>query len=203
MVFGSNDYYGPVPKNPFVYFNAEHERRIGAELPWRDLRDVLTGSGWEDLTNRRTSIVAGGRTIELSGVDDPHLNLDDYAAVAGPVDPSADLHVGMVHAPEPMVLDKFANDGYDLLLSGHTHGGQVCVPFYGALVTNCGIDRERVRGAHRYAGDTWLHVSAGMGTSPYAPYRFACPPEVSLLTLVPRPESAAIRTRARVAAEVS
>jgi len=191
-----------VPKNPFVYFDPKHRRQIGAELPWRDLRDVLTASGWKDLTNRRTSILAGGRTIELSGVDDPHLKLDDYAAVAGPVDPSADAHLGLVHAPEPRVLDRFADDGYDLLLCGHTHGGQVCVPGYGALVTNCGIDRERVKGAHRYAADTWLHVSAGLGTSPYAPYRFACPPEASLLTLVPRPERAARDTRAREAATV-
>jgi predicted MPP superfamily phosphohydrolase len=101
------------------------------------------------------------------------------------------------------VLDQFAADGYDLLLCGHTHGGQVCVPFYGALVTNCGIDRERVRGVHRYAGDTWLHVSAGLGTSPYAPFRFACPPEASLLTLVPGPETPARGARAREAAGVS
>jgi len=203
MVFGSNDYYGPIPKNPFVYFNAKHKRQIGPELPWQDLRDVLAASGWEDLTNRRTSIVAGGRSIELSGLDDPHLKLDDYRAVAGPVDPAADLHLGLVHAPEPRVLDQFARDGYDLLLCGHTHGGQVCVPYYGALVTNCGIDRERVKGAHRYSGDTWLHVSAGMGTSPYAPFRFACPPEASLLTLVPKRESAARDTRAREVAGVS
>jgi predicted MPP superfamily phosphohydrolase len=57
------------------------------------------------------------------------------------------------------------------------------VPLYGALVTNCGLDRGRARGLSRYDG-TWLHVSAGLGTSPYAPVRFACPPEATLLTLV-------------------
>lgn len=202
FVFGSNDYFGPVPKNPLVYFNPRHERRTGEELPWQDLRDVLATSGWEDLTNRTATVTAGGRRIALGGVDDPHLKLDDYDAIAGQVDSSADLRLGMVHAPEPRVLDEFAGDGYDLVLSGHTHGGQVCVPLYGALVTNCGIDRERVRGAHRWAGDTWMHVSAGLGTSPYAPYRFACPPEASLLTLVPRPESSLGGTRARDAAGV-
>jgi predicted MPP superfamily phosphohydrolase len=202
FVFGSNDYYAPVPKNPFIYFKRDHARKIGAELPWKDLRDLLGASGWVDLTNQRTSITAGGRRIELSGVDDPHLRLDDYAAVAGPVDPEADLHLGLVHAPEPAVLDQFAADGFDLLLSGHTHGGQVRMPYYGALVTNCGIDRERVRGTHRYSGDTWLHVSAGMGTSPYAPFRFACPPEASLLTLVPKAPAASPVTRARGAAGV-
>jgi predicted MPP superfamily phosphohydrolase len=202
FVFGSNDYYAPVPKNPFIYFKKDHARKIGADLPWKDLRDLLSGAGWTDLTNQRTIVTAGGRRIELSGVDDPHLKLDDYPAVAGPVDPSADLHLGLIHAPEPRVLDLFADDGYDLLLAGHTHGGQVRVPYYGALVTNCGLDRQLVRGLHRYGQDTWLNVSAGMGTSPYAPYRFACPPEASLLTLVPTAPASAPVTRARGAVDV-
>ena len=93
-----------------------------------------------------------------------------------------------MHSPEPRLLDQFAADGYDLLLAGHTHGGQLCLPFYGALVTNCGIERERVSGLHRHPADgqAWLNVSAGLGTSPWAPVRFACRPEATLLTLVPR-----------------
>ena len=96
-----------------------------------------------------------------------------------------------MHSPEPRLLDQFAADGYDLMLAGHTHGGQLCLPFYGSLITNCGIDRERARGLHRYPmdGQAWLHVSAGLGTSPWAPARFACRPEASLLTLVPRDSS--------------
>ncbi|WP_163512315.1 metallophosphoesterase [Fodinicola acaciae] len=185
VVFGSNDYYGPLPKNPFRYFGKPQVRKFGPDLPWQDLRDVFTASGWADLTNARATIKAGGRHIALAGVDDPHLAQDDYDRVAGPADPTADLRIGLSHSPEPRVLDRFAADGYDLLLCGHTHGGQLRVPGYGALVTNCGIDRDRARGLHHWSGDTWLHVSAGMGTSPYAPIRFACPPEVSLLTLIP------------------
>ncbi|TQS43794.1 metallophosphoesterase [Cryptosporangium phraense] len=199
FVFGSNDYYGPVPKNPFKYFDKHHKRVHGPSLPWTDLRDALAESGWADLTNARATVTAGGRVLDLGGVDDPHLRLDRY--VAGAL-PPADLHLGLVHAPEPRVLNSFAADGYDLVLAGHTHGGQLRVPGYGALVTNCGIERDLARGAHRWSGDTWLHVSAGMGTSPYAPIRFACPPEVSLLTLVPRPEHGGRDTRARESAGV-
>jgi predicted MPP superfamily phosphohydrolase len=112
---------------------------------------------------------------------------DRYDRIAGPVPDPVTLRLGLTHSPEPRVLDRFAGDGYDLVLAGHTHGGQLRVPGYGALVTNCGLDRSRARGASRWGTHLWLHVSAGLGTSPYAPVRFACPPEASLLTLVPRP----------------
>jgi uncharacterized protein len=202
FVFGSNDYRGPVLKNPFGYFNRDRPYVQGVPLPADELRDVFTGAGWADLNNARAVLKAGGRTIELIGVDDPHIGRDDYAAVAGPgwgraagagqgggewADPAVDVRIGLVHSPEPRVLDAMAGDGFELLLAGHTHGGQVRVPFYGALVTNCGLPRHMARGLHRWPGsDAFLHVSAGLGTSPTAPIRFSCPPEASILTLVPR-----------------
>jgi uncharacterized protein len=187
FVFGSNDYRGPVLKNPFGYFNRHRTYVQGAVLPTDELRDVLVGAGWADLNNARTTIKAGGRSIELIGVDDPHIGRDQYETVAGPADPTADVHIGLTHSPEPRVLDAMAADGFDLLLAGHTHGGQVRVPFAGALVTNCGLDRRMAKGLHRWPGSAaMLHVSAGLGTSPTAPVRFACPPEASILTLIQR-----------------
>jgi uncharacterized protein len=187
FVFGSNDYHGPVLKNPFAYFQRERKHVRGVPLPTDELRDTLTGAGWVDLDNARATVKAGGRTIELVGVDDPHVGRDDYPAVAGPADPTADIHLALTHSPEPPVVDAMATDGFDLILAGHTHGGQVCVPFMGALVTNCGLDRRMAKGLHRWPGsDAWLHVSAGVGTHPTAPIRFACPPEATVLTLIPR-----------------
>ena len=193
FVTSSNDYFAPRPKNPLKYFSTNHKRVHGTELPWRHLRDGMRERGWLDLTNAAGELTVDGRRIVLAGVDDSHLKRDRYDRVAGRADAGADVRIGLAHSPEPRVLDRFAADGYDLLLCGHTHGGQLRVPFYGALVTNCGIDRERVRWLHRWAeptGDrpngTWLHVSAGLGTSPYAPVRFACPPEATLLTLTAR-----------------
>jgi uncharacterized protein len=186
FVFGSNDYYAPRFKNPARYLFPSEKRVHGVPLPWRDLRAALTEHGWVDLTHTRAALTAGGLTIQFAGVDDPHLRRDRYELIAGHADAPADLRIGVTHSPEPRVLDAFAADGYDVVLAGHTHGGQLRIPFYGALVTNCGLDRTRARGASRWGSRMWLNVSAGLGTSPYAPVRFACPPEASLLTLVPR-----------------
>ncbi|TCB98901.1 metallophosphoesterase [Micromonospora zingiberis] len=187
FVFGSNDYTGPVWKSPFSYFLPDREYTEGLELPYEELRDVFVGAGWADLNNRRTTVKAGGRAIDMAGVDDPHIERDDYGVVAGPISASADLSIALTHSPEPVLLDEMAADGFGLLLAGHTHGGQVCVPGVGALVTNCGLPRSMAKGLHRWPGsDSWLHVSAGLGTHPTAPVRFACRPEASLLTLIPR-----------------
>jgi predicted MPP superfamily phosphohydrolase len=184
FVFGSNDYAAPVFKNPARYlFPDDGARPTGAELPWRALREGMLDAGWIDLSNSRGYVKADGRQVELVGVDDPHIGYDKYDAVAGNADPDVLLTIGVTHSPEPRVLARMAADGCGLILAGHTHGGQLRVPLYGALVTNCGLDRGRARGLSRYDG-TWLHVSAGLGTSPYAPVRFACPPEATLLTLV-------------------
>jgi len=185
FVWGSNDYYAPKPKNPLKYFVPNHRRVLGEPLPWRRLRDGLLGAGWHDLTNRRTTVEVRGVRIDVTGLDDPHLRLEDWTAVAGGPRSEKALGLALVHSPEPRVLDRLAAGGVELVLAGHTHGGQLRVPGVGALVTNCELDRGRARGLSDYRGMA-LNVSAGLGTSPYTPVRFACPPEVSLLTLVPQ-----------------
>ncbi|WP_067569463.1 metallophosphoesterase [Nocardia acidivorans] len=187
FVFGSNDYFAPVPKNPLKYFKKDHRRVFGDPLPWQDLRAAFTERGWLDLTHVRRDIEVAGVKISTAGVDDPHLKRDRYDTVAGAPNPLADLSIGLTHSPEPRVLDRFAGDGYDLIMAGHTHGGQLCLPGFGALVTNCGIDRSRVKGPSQWGAHTKLHVSAGLGTSPWAPYRFCCRPEATLVTLVGAP----------------
>ncbi len=191
FVLGSNDMYAPEPHNPARYLRGPSTRwrtRKSPDLPWEKLRDDMTAAGWLDLNNQRGRLTAGQLDIAFAGVHDSHIKRDRYEQVEGRADPAADLRIGVMHSPEPRLLDRFAADGYELLLAGHTHGGQLCLPFYGTLVTNCGIDRERARGLHRHPvdGQAWLHVSAGLGTSPWAPARFACRPEASLLTLMPR-----------------
>ncbi len=187
FVFGSNDYNGPVWRNPLLYLMPDREYVQGVELPFEALRSAFVEAGWSDLNNARTIMKAGGRSIELVGVDDPHIERDDYPSVAGPVSRGADLHIGVTHTPASHVLDAMASDGFSLLLAGHTHGGQVCIPGYGALTTNCDLPNGMAKGLHRWPGsEAWLHVSAGLGTHPTAPVRFACRPEATILTLIPR-----------------
>ncbi|MDP9220857.1 MAG: metallophosphoesterase [Actinomycetota bacterium] len=200
FVLGSNDYYAPRLKNPAAYLMPDRgKRKTGVRLPTDDLVAGLRSAGWVDLNNARARVSVGGLDLELVGVDDPHLSRDRYETVAGQADPEADLTLGVTHAPYVRVLDAMVRDGARLVVAGHTHGGQLCIPGYGALVTNCDLDRHRVKGLSRWwpgAGldprsalrpapshAAWLQVSAGLGTSPYAPVRFACPPEATLMTL--------------------
>jgi uncharacterized protein len=138
------------------------------------------------LLNECVTISRDGQQIYLAGIDDAHFfRADNFDKAASGI-PSDALSILLSHTPE--IYRQAAHAGFALVLCGHTHGGQICLPGYGTLVTNCGLDRERARGLHRHSagGQAWLHVSAGLGTSPWAPARFACRPEASLLTLVPR-----------------
>ncbi len=217
FVLGSNDYYAPVLKNPALYLTSRYAKveRERPMLPTQALVDGLSERGWLDLNNERRRVDVAGLPLEFVGVNDPHIELDRYATVAGAAAEDAALTIGLVHAPYQRVLDAMVADGAGLVIAGHTHGGQLRVPGYGALVTNCDLDRRRASGLSRwwpgaggagsaggahaaYVGDpraaapssqappgaAWLHVSAGLGTSRFAPVRFACRPEATLLTLV-------------------
>lgn len=209
FVLGSNDYFAPTAKNPLRYFDDSHIKvGVGQDrddvrldprrLPTQELVDGLTARGWLDLTNARARLEVAGLPLELVGVDDPHLDYDDYASVSAPAAADAALTIGVTHAPYQRVLDAMTADGARLIIAGHTHGGQLQIPGYGAVVTNCDLDTGRVAGLSRWwpgAGSTpsslapddaaWLHVSAGLGGNPYTPFRFSCRPEATLLTLVP------------------
>jgi predicted MPP superfamily phosphohydrolase len=184
-VFGSNDYYAPKFKNPLSYLKKDSgERNLGEKLPTKEFDRQLQNRGWINLNNKRSSITINGLTIDIRGTDDAHLELDKYERVSGKK--SGDLSIGVTHAPYARVLDAMAQDEIDLIFAGHTHGGQVRMPWFGgsrSLITNCDLPNWRSRGLTKIPGQPHLNVSAGMGSSPFAPFRFFCPPEVTLLKL--------------------
>jgi predicted MPP superfamily phosphohydrolase len=206
FVNGSNDYFGPVLKNPFNYFvpgpRSDHEPQ---ELDTDALESFFEdGLGWMNLNNQAHALRIGDIRLELFGVNDAHRRWDRLDLLPGAIDelredaedeadaaPESTVTLGVTHAPYRRVLDAFVTYGARAIFAGHTHGGQVRVPGLPALVTNCDIPRQQAQGLSvwTHAGHSaWLNVSAGLGTSIYAPVRFACPPEAVLLTLT-GPES--------------
>jgi predicted MPP superfamily phosphohydrolase len=186
-VFGSNDYYGPRFKNPLSYLRKDDGTRIlGEKLKTEDLDARLQARGWKNLNTAKLKIEVKGIAIEARGTDDAHLELDDYSVVSGIRDKSVDLSIGITHAPYKRIIDSMVADKLDLIFAGHTHGGQVRIPWFGgtrSLTTNCDLPNWRSRGLTKFGSEPYLHVSAGMGYSPFAPIRFLCPSEVSLITL--------------------
>ncbi|RLP74120.1 metallophosphoesterase [Mycetocola tolaasinivorans] len=205
-VNGSNDYFGPVSKNWLRYFSGPSSQRPhgnrAKKLDTPRLERFFTDAlGWHSLNNRVDDVTVRGTRIQFFGVDDPHIERDRLDLLTGLLDgvedeesfeqgrPEPALRIGVAHAPYQRVLNSFVTHGADVILAGHTHGGQVCVPGVGALVTNCDIPRRQVKGLSlwRHAfRSAYLNVSAGLGTSIYAPVRFACRPEATLVTLVAR-----------------
>jgi predicted MPP superfamily phosphohydrolase len=183
FVPGNNDYYSPVVPSPLGYLRGGiAPLRRTPDLPWSRTAELLQDAGWTDLTHRRTTLPVGGRPVVLTGTDDAHLRRDRYREVAGRVEGFA---IGVTHTPQRRLLRAFEADGHALVLAGHTHGGQLRLPRAGPLVTNCDLPRWRARGLTAGEGG-WVHVSAGLGTSPYAPVRVCCRPEATLLELVAR-----------------
>ncbi|MBX3104513.1 MAG: metallophosphoesterase [Cryobacterium sp.] len=200
FVHGSNDYFAPQFKNPFGYFSRNsNEMQAPVELDTEALERFFENLGWENLNNTALGMELQNSRLELAGTDDAHLDRDRldtlptaleslreelgwYEDHSGPTP----ITIGVTHAPYQRVLNAFVTNGADVIFAGHTHGGQVQVPGIGALVTNCDLPRSMASGLHlwRHAQNAaFLEVSAGVGTSIFAPVRFSCQPEAVLVTL--------------------
>lgn len=194
LALGSNDKYAAGKRNVFRYLLRDPRPknfRDGVQnepLEVERLVAKLTAGGWTNVSNARTLIELPSCDVEVVGVDDPHLEHDEFP----PVDPECaargtrpSVKIGVTHAPYKRVLDQFVDDGCDLIFAGHTHGGQLALPYFGAIVTNCDLHRSQAKGLSFHRGVP-LHVSGGIGASPFYNMRFANRPEVTLLTLRPR-----------------
>lgn len=202
---GSNDFYGPSPRNPLKYFGGPsrmHADRRPVSLDIDRQTAFFESLGWLDVDDQAHAIELRGSRFELFGTSDAHRGWDRLDLLPTNVDemrsdvpwtededgPSP-VAIGITHAPYRRVLNAFVDQGADIVFAGHTHGGQVQVPGIGALVTNSDLPRRYVSGLHKWqhrAHWSWLEVSAGIGTSIYAPVRFSCRPEAVVVTLTAR-----------------
>ena len=131
------------------------------------------------LFNECEMIVRDGQQIYLAGVDDPHFyRADDIEKAASRI-PQDAFSILLSHTPE--VYDRAACAGFDVMFSGHTHGGQLCLPGGIPIKLEARLPRAMGAGAWRHA-DMAGYTSVGIGTS-LLPVRLNCPPEVTLHTL--------------------
>ncbi|MEJ1089008.1 metallophosphoesterase [Microbacterium sp. Mu-80] len=196
FVHGSNDVQAPSPRNPFKYFAGPSRTHAVSNLLDTEAMDAYFTDelGWHGLNNAAARLEVAGNSIDFFGVNDAHRGWDqldtlpDALAALGSA-PGRSSRIGVTHAPYQRVMNEFVDLGADAIFGGHTHGGQVCLPGYGTIVANCDIPLKQAKGL-----STWSHggrtvplnVSAGCGHSIYAPVRFACRPEATLLTLTAR-----------------
>jgi len=177
-VLGSHDYHQSRFTSYAKYFTKRKGPLSAPPAATTDLEAGLTANGWQALTNASAIVDTSWGRVKLVGLDDPYLGRHDISVIHR--DPEDVMAIGLLHSPE--VVSEWFLAGFDLVVAGHTHAGQVRVPFYGALVTNCSLPTALAGGAHRI-GDGWLHVSPGLGTGKFSPVRFNCPPEATLLEL--------------------
>jgi predicted MPP superfamily phosphohydrolase len=194
FVLGSNDYWVPRPLNYLRYFLSRPRRRPRRAVQGRsdELVAQLEAEGWTHLRNVRLDVSLDGLAVELVGLDDAHIDRHDLR-VAPRRSPER-FGLAVTHSPDP--APELVALGYDVVVAGHTHGGQVRMPLVGALVTNSDLPRRLSSGLIRM-GDAYLHVSPGLGTGKYAPFRFLCRPEATLLELHREEPQVAARTSSK------
>jgi predicted MPP superfamily phosphohydrolase len=131
------------------------------------------------LSNECETITRGTEAIYVAGVDDPHFYRADNIEKASTAIPLESYSILLTHTPE--IYRQAAHAGFDLLLSGHTHGGQICLPGGVAMTYDSVLPRRLGKGAWKHH-DMHGYTSVGAGSS-VVPVRFNCPPEITLHTL--------------------
>jgi predicted MPP superfamily phosphohydrolase len=146
-----------------------------------DVRRQLAEAGVRVLHNEHTLLQINQSRVLLVGVGDVSSGLDDVAAALEGAE-AADLVIMLSHSPD--LVERAGVEVADLVLCGHTHGGQMMLPGMGAVWAPVWRDRRRAAGLLAF-GDVACHVTRGVGVT--WPFRFNCPPQVAVLELQPGP----------------
>ena len=179
---------GAIAIAPVYYVTGNHESRV-PEL-YAQLREQMESAGVVVLDNKAVTLEYGSSIIRVLGVDDPTFSAesdqyeDNEQVISAQLDVLLDdqsaYTILLSHRPE--LFDVYHEAGIDLVLCGHAHGGQVRLPFIGALFApNQGFFPEYTAGLYRQ-GDTQMVVSRGLGNSSF-PIRINNPPELVVITL--------------------
>jgi len=143
------------------------------------LMKKLEAAGITVLRNQHMQVGPGDCSIQLIGIDDPATFRDETEEVLEKL-PREGMRILMCHSPDgirPAIREKVP-----LILTGHTHGGQIRLPFVGALFLPTREEREFDRGWFRQS-QSWIYVSRGLGNAGF-PVRIFCPREVAIVTVV-------------------
>ncbi|RJP31004.1 MAG: hypothetical protein C4527_08690 [Candidatus Omnitrophota bacterium] len=173
-VFGNHDYVHIGFRDLFHRTGAPPRRRYHFNDVNR-LMDALRDMGITVLQNERTEVNVEGTVFTIAGIDDPYLYRDDIAKTFDGYEKENPCFV-LVHTP-----DRYAEiSAYHpvMVFSGHTHGGQVCLPFVGPIVTRTTAPRQFTSGLVRMNGSVF-HTTRGVGSGRLTRPRLFCPPEVT------------------------
>lgn len=137
---------------------------------------AMESMGIRMLLNEEVALQREGEAIYLAGIDDPHYYRADNIEKAGDAIPEGALSILLAHSPE--IYRHAAHADFDVMLCGHTHAGQICLPGGFALMCNAACPRKYCTGAWRYHNLSG-YTSAGSGAC-VVDLRLNCPPEITL-----------------------
>ncbi|KAH3757663.1 DNA repair exonuclease [Pelomyxa schiedti] len=148
---------------------------------WHTL-PLLKDTGFQWLDGSCETIDIGGQTVHIVGCPFSDEETEPVGVANALLEsvPAEDWRVFLYHSPD--LCEEIV--GADLLLSGHTHGGQFAVPFFGPLVALSRFNRKYARGLHRVSGrSSFIYINPGIGVEPMIPWRFCMRPEVTVIDL--------------------
>jgi uncharacterized protein len=171
---GNHDYFHFSRKDfVLVRYVVEEQNNI------KQLKDILEKNGVEILIDNNQVIKTQKGSINFVGIDEYVSGRFSVPVAMDNVDKKG-FTVLISHAPD--IVFHLAPFKVDLVLSGHTHGGQIKLPFIGTIIKRTKLTRKQASGLFKYKG-TYVHVTQGLGSSPKAMIRFLCSPEMAILTL--------------------
>ena len=174
-VLGNHDYYNYQYYHKLLGRIIKRLRHPAATRDVRPMIEALEGSGITVLRNQATNHPE--RKVHIVGIDYPTIHREHLAQLTAHALPE-DIVLVLFHLP--INLDNISKSGAHLALGGHTHGGQICIPGLGAIITDSELPRSEASGLF-CRGATTFHISRGLGADPRTNFRFFCPPAATVL----------------------